>query len=614
MTMTLSLRGKLLVLTSLVLVVFTLAVGAYVKIRFAAHLTEQLLTHGIANARFVAELSADAMINRDVSHLEHLAHSQVEASSDLAYIFMLDADGRVLGHSFNEGFPADLLGINQLPPGAESNVREVQTPAGPVYDILVPVLDRRVGSVRLGVFRQPVIASVETLVRQLLTAILLLGLLTIVAALPATRSLSRPIAALTKAVEALGRGERRVELPAARWDEIGILTKAFKTLIANLDQAENHLKAQLSFMQVLIDDIPIPVFYKDMQGRMLGCNRAYCGFYGGRLEDYLGNLNEERQSPEVAQLHRLRDQELIRTAGATSYELPVVSADGSTRQVIFQKALFRDEQGRPAGIIGVMQDVTQQRQLDQLKSDFVSTVAHEFQTPLATILGFVELIQEGILVGKDYDEAMGLISQKVETLSGMVNELLDISRMETGRGVELHPVTFDLSQLIRDVVTGFAQHSRNHQFKLEIPDLPLLMTADQNRLEEVLENLLSNAVKYSEKGGEVRVQVTLSGPGCLISVADDGIGMTAEQVRHAFDKFYRADTSNTAPSGTGLGLYICQTIIQAHEGRINIDSTLGKGTKVTIALPWALDASLFALHERQQEPLPQAVTSLHRAL
>jgi len=232
-----------------------------------------------------------------------------------------------------------------------------------------------------------------------------------------------------------------------------------------------------------------------------------------------------------------------------------------------------------------MHDVTPQREAVRVKSDFVATVAHEFQTPLATILGFSELLQDGALGEEERRDALQLIIRKTENLSQMVDELLDLARLESGRSLTLDKEPCDVDQLLAESVDSFRRRVTTHRFVLEASGKTCIVVADRKRLGQVLENLLSNAVKYSGEGSTVHLGVRCGDQRCSIMIRDEGVGMSPEQLEHVFDKFYRVNATNTAPAGTGLGLFIARSIVAAHDGEIRIFSTPGQGTTVTVSLP-----------------------------
>ncbi len=583
-----SLRYKLVILTCSLLIGFSLAVSIYLKALFADQLSQELLKRGISIAHHLSTLSANAYIEGDTLYLEYLARDHRQAEDDIVYIFMLTPDGQVLAHSYDHSYPVELTTVNPLPPGKDSNVMRVDIAgSGLVYDIAVPVLDGRPGNIHLGLSAITVNTAVQSLIMKILFAIGLAGLVAIGVALIASRQISRPISLLTRAVEALASGDRSQKLPTGARDEVGQLNAAFNRMVEQLGEAEDHLNDQKRFLEVLIDDIPTPVFYKDRQGRMLGCNRAYCDFWGLEKDLVIGREAMDIYPAYDAEVHACRDAEVFAQRQTVRYKMAVHDADKVNRQIIFHKAPLFDHALEPYGLVGVMLDITKEYQAEQLRGEFVSTVAHEFQTPLAAIIGFTELLQQESLEKPAAQNALEIIISKAEVLSRMVDELLELTRIESGRIISIEMKDQDLRPVLQEALENICTSYPSHNIKVTLPDAPMNARIDQDRLVQVIDNLLNNAVKYSSQGSEITFTAEDSEQDLRFTVADEGIGMSSDQSAHLFEKFYRADTSNTAPSGTGLGLYISKAIIDAHGGDIQLKSALGQGTQVVVILPKA---------------------------
>ena len=250
------------------------------------------------------------------------------------------------------------------------------------------------------------------------------------------------------------------------------------------------------------------------------------------------------------------------------------------------------------GCITLLHDVTEQREIDRMKDEFVSTAAHELRTPLATIIGYADLLtMDNDFSPEQQAEFLQHILKKAECLGDIVGNLLDISRIESGEGVQLELKPHRLDKLCEEVVKNFRLQTSDHTFVLDFPPSSIAeVNVDRYAMTQILENLISNAIKYSPEGGEIRISSQLANGACLLSISDHGIGMTFDQVVRIYDKFYRADASNTAISGTGLGMTIVKHLVEAQAGKVNLKSSLGKGTIVTIELPLATDPSVPTRH------------------
>ncbi len=260
------------------------------------------------------------------------------------------------------------------------------------------------------------------------------------------------------------------------------------------------------------------------------------------------------------------------------------------RPRIFQArvSVLRDRDESALGFVILMQEVTIAREIDRMKSDFLAMAAHELMTPLASIMGYSELLSSESsrqLSEQQKSEFVSFIHRKAEGLSRIVDDLLDVSRIESGQQISIAQIEFDLVTVLERLVEAYRKNSRGHTFTLKFNCRKCSLYADPIRIEQVFENLLSNAVKYSPDGSEVNISCSKDEKFCRFCVVDAGIGMTEEQVRHVFDKFFRVDVSNTARQGVGLGMSIAKYIVEAHGGSIEVSSELGKGTRVSFSLP-----------------------------
>lgn len=268
-----------------------------------------------------------------------------------------------------------------------------------------------------------------------------------------------------------------------------------------------------------------------------------------------------------------------------------INLSGTQFPLIIQarSSMLRTEEGKPAGVVTLLRDVSRERELDQIKSEFISTAAHEMRTPMAVILGYIEILMDseqfGHFPAEKQQEFLGEAYRKGEALTQIIDDLFDISRIEAGLPLPIDKRDCDLEELVNHVVRRYEKHIKKHHFRVEFGGNTIVL-ADCNKMTQVFENLISNAVKYSPDGGEIKVTSNLQEDYLRIDLEDQGSGMSKEQVERIFDKFYRADNSNTAITGLGLGMSIVKAIIEGHDGRIWVESTIGKGTCVSVNIPY----------------------------
>lgn len=229
------------------------------------------------------------------------------------------------------------------------------------------------------------------------------------------------------------------------------------------------------------------------------------------------------------------------------------------------------------------------KNLDQLKSEFISTAAHELRTPVASIMGYIELLSDPEMSTpfseEQREDFLKEIFESSERLTKLIDDILDVSRIESGQSIPLEKRPVSTETLLGKAVDQFKMKAK-HQITLEISqNTPETIEVDVHRINQVMVNLLSNAIKYAPDDSEISILAEREGRHCKVTVVDQGIGMNEQQVARIFDKFYRADASNTAIRGLGLGMSIVKQIIEDHGGAIWVDSSLGEGTKVYFTLP-----------------------------
>lgn len=229
-------------------------------------------------------------------------------------------------------------------------------------------------------------------------------------------------------------------------------------------------------------------------------------------------------------------------------------------------------------------------ELERLRAEFVSVASHELKTPINVIIGYLELLQEGIYgeLTPKQKEILQTINKQAQTLTRLVKRLLDISRFEASGG-KLEVRQVNLQRLLTTLESSFSVLAMQRDIKFSVEHgegLPPRVVWDEDRINEVLGNLVSNAFKFTPRGGKVALSVAAADDKVVVTVSDTGAGISQEQLPHIFDKFYQADNqAQAATKGTGLGLAIAREIVEAHGGRITVESGVGEGTTFVVTLP-----------------------------
>ncbi len=353
----------------------------------------------------------------------------------------------------------------------------------------------------------------------------------------------------------------------------------------NLERALEEAEAARDTIKAILCSIADALIFTDNQGRIMHMNPMAERLFNARFETVAGKDTELLEASPV--FNSRLSAFLAGDEESSTDDLELYHPElKEVRTFQFRLFAVHTHEGERAGAVVILQDVTRSREMDRMKSEFVSTAAHELRTPLTVILGFAELLLMKLDFSQEQkEEFLQTIVLKAEGLSILVTELLDLSRMESGGMIALNRVPCSLDDILLPLVDQYRKIYPGYDFKTEMPSKKVELVVDPGKMDQVIENLLSNAVKYSPGGGQVDLKVDCDTDTCRVSVTDRGIGMSPSQVAKVFDKFYRVDFANTAIGGLGLGMAIVHNIIEAHGGTIRVDSALGKGTTVTFNLP-----------------------------
>jgi two-component system phosphate regulon sensor histidine kinase PhoR len=281
--------------------------------------------------------------------------------------------------------------------------------------------------------------------------------------------------------------------------------------------------------------------------------------------------------------------ETLRTGKALQSELILTDSQTNTeRHVEISAVPMKDEAALTTGAVVLCHDITQLKRLDQIRSDFVANVSHELRTPLSILRGYIETLLDNPKTSREeLSRILEVMERHSKRLGLLVDDLLSLAQLESSSTkLQISPV--QLSGLFNNVTRDWKERLARKSLKV-IVDLPTdapPIRADATRLQEVLYNLLENAVKYSRENGEIRIQAARRGSEIVLSVSDNGIGISKDDLPRIFERFYRADKARSRElGGTGLGLSIVKHIVQLHGGRVEAESEVGRGTTIRVALP-----------------------------
>jgi PAS domain S-box-containing protein len=374
--------------------------------------------------------------------------------------------------------------------------------------------------------------------------------------------------------------------------------------VSGLVRAQAELRAQLGLARSLLASSPLPMSVLDSENRYLDVNRAWEQFTGRRRSEVLGRKAASYLRADEAALHDARDAELLARGGEMNYESVWHGVDGRRRDIFISKATFPDAHGRPMGIVVCFMDISEFReaeratraardaalQASRAKSDFIANVSHELRTPLQSILGFSELGARRAREQPRLIELFTDVHRAGQRMLSLVNDLLDLSKIERGGAEPLQPERLDLRPLATEVGRELAPLLAARQLALDtrLGHDELVVLADPLRLQQLLRNLLANAIRFSPEGGRIELAAGHDDEGRVrIDVADRGPGIPPDELESIFEAFVQSSATKNAAGGTGLGLAICRRIAEAHDGRIWATNRPGGGAVISLVLPAA---------------------------
>jgi PAS domain S-box-containing protein len=372
------------------------------------------------------------------------------------------------------------------------------------------------------------------------------------------------------------------------------------SLLSVRDRAEQQLAQRTSLLNEVILHAPLGVVRVGPDYRVIEANPRMGTLLHAPEQIMVGSLVAEYLSPEeavrVLEQFKPLDTGLVDNIEGDS---PARRADGSEVWLHWSVTAVRSRSGRLEYYLAMFEDITSKHEaeetaaanlaslerLSQLKSEFVSMVSHEFRTALVGIQGFSEILMTERNSPEDVTSLASDIFGDSQRLNRMINEMLDLDRMEAGK-IRIQPKPVDVNSLVRDAVDRARASSNNHDLRVELDDALPIINADPDRLVQVISNLLTNAVKYSPDGGEVTVGTHAENGQVNVAVRDQGVGIAPENMGKVFARYERFESTKTnAVIGTGLGLAICKQIIELHGGRIWVESKLGEGSTFQFTVP-----------------------------
>lgn len=413
---------------------------------------------------------------------------------------------------------------------------------------------------------------------QIITEALIIGLvISVLLSFLLSKTMITPIQSLTRAAERVSRGDFTQKIEVQTQDEIGVLTQTFnnmaKQLKDTLEDIENERNKLMTVFLHMTDGVV--AFSRD--GSLMHHNPAAERMLGISLSDRSVNFDtifgDFASMDELLRLKSPEYAEFERNINGMDLEISMAPISGY---------------GAQGGILAVIHDVTEQKKSDALRREFVANVSHELRTPITNIRSYAETLADSEDLPPDMvKNFLRVIVNESDRMTKIVQDLLTLSRFDSGKA-DLHFEKFSFSLSVKNVYEAMLMEAKKNglEMSLEIEENLPDITGDRSRIEQVLLNIISNAVRYTPEGGRISVRAGRGDGTVWMEVADTGIGIPPEDLPRIFDRFYRVDKARSrASGGTGLGLSIAKDIVVRHSGNISVESTVGKGTTMTVTLP-----------------------------
>lgn len=544
----------------------------FVQISLTKTLSEELRERGQVISRNLAASILESILIEDTVYVHRLVENTKKTEKDVKYIYITDARGKVLAHTFEGGFPGELLTaqIDQ-----ENSPHLLDTGDGIVIDFTAPILDGRAGFVHIGMDETSMRKKIDQTSRAIVSITLLVGVLGVLMAYIAGNYLTRPIRSLVKGTEEIGRGNLGYQIKTDSTDEINILSKAFNEMSYNLNNSINELRESEERYKKLVDSISDAVILIDSQKKILSWNSGAQKIFGYCLEEVEGSkINILFYTASEVDNLEIPDGENV-----------FKRKDGSNFPGLISNKPLQDH--RNAGNVLVITDIKEQKEMANLEKRLIQSeklfmlgklaagVAHEINNPLTTIS-----LHTQIMLKKTWDEKtdsrLKIINKETNRVAGIVKRLLEFAHQS-----EPKIGSVDINREIDNVLNVLEPQLDGTKITIDHKPLPLIM-ADREQIQQVIMNMLTNSIQSITREGEISIRTAVKHDHIEISIKDNGCGIAQDNIGKVFDPFF---TTKMPGEGTGLGLSICYGIIKKHNGVIDVKSEVGTGTTFTIRLP-----------------------------
>ncbi len=613
-----ALSGKV----SLVIVSIIILVASSISISIIREekkvLENELKKRGTEIARNLSRLSIKPVLREDIWDLygllkEIIKEEDPSSENIVAYAMVLNKRGDVLAHSDPKKFkvwsPLEKNPLNEM--AITSQGLLIQTihqdvEGDQIYDIALPIFidNERIGVVRVGVTRRYVDAALERITVNIILITGILGLMGVALGVILTGRVTRPLRKLTDFVRGIssGRLDRRIEI--APDGEIGQLASAFNQMAMDLDNRIREIKETKEYLENLLENANDIIFTLDLEGRFTYINQKIVDWGYDR-----GELSGKAYSFLLSEKHKgARFRKTVREGITQSFEVEAINKEGGIRYVVVSASPLKDQGGGIIGLLGIARDITDEKrmrhEMERSKrlsdlGEFSGGIAHEVRNPLARIMMGAYTLKEVAPDEGEKSRALDNILKGVVDLNRFVTELLNY----TGR-MELQRDKTDINKILDSTLFNLTEEAERNRVKITLkldPELPKA-NVDGVKMDQAFSNIIRNAIQAMPDGGALTIiteykpcpldmQIGMKGktngfkPGLIkISLSDTGCGISEKDIDKIFNPFF-----TTRAEGIGLGLVLVHRIVEAHSGKIDVESREGEGSIFRILLPFVPD-------------------------
>lgn len=560
--------------------------------RIRADVRTEIEERLLAEARLLAEgvrepLEAMPRSNDAIAKIDVLVDRG--ARSTATRLTVIAPDGRVVGDSSASG--AELAALEnhlQRPEivaardaGEGRAVRRSATVAEDLVYVAVPVRSEAgiLGYARASLSLRRVENRLSSLQSTLATALGVAWVFAALLALALSRPLLGPLAAIMEGARRFASGDLTNKIKIDRQDELGELAAALNRGASALEHQLHESETSTVRFGAVLEAMEDGVLALDANGTILFANEALKTMHG-LTETPRGHYIEAFRQPEIATFV----ESVLKEQTRKTREIEVVPGG---RPFLITGLPFPGADGLARGAVLTFHNISERREVDRIRRDFVANASHELRTPLTSIRGFVEALEDGGLEDRATTHRfLGRVKANADRMAALVDDLLEISRLDSGMSPPLLEMA-DVTPVLSDAMDSFREIATRQGLEIACESTdPVVCHVDVDRLRRILEHLIDNAIKYTDSGGRVTGAATLGDTLAIVTISDTGQGIAPEHQARLFERFYRVDKARSREvGGTGLGLSIVKRLAESMGGRVAVESQLGKGSRFSVFIP-----------------------------